>query len=156
TDPERVHELSDLAYVMYTSGSTGLPKGVAVSHANLANYTLDIVERLGVAEGLHFAVVSAISTDLGNTAIFPALAAGGCIHLLSPQAAMDADQLAAYTAAHPLDVLKITPSHLTALLAGEDGAAVLPRRWLVLGGEALSWELVERIRAPGSGPRVLH
>jgi acyl-coenzyme A synthetase/AMP-(fatty) acid ligase/aryl carrier-like protein len=141
---------------MYTSGSTGLPKGVAVSHANLANYTGDIVERLGVAEGLHFAVVSALSTDLGNTAIFPALAAGGCIHLLSPQAAMDADLLAAHAAEHPFDVMKITPSHLTALLAGEDAAAVLPRRWLVLGGEALSWELVERIRALGAGCRILN
>ena len=156
TDPERVNELGDLVYVMYTSGSTGLPKGVAVSHANLANYTADIVERLGVAEGLHFAVVSALSTDLGNTAIFPALAAGGCIHLLSPQAAMDADVLAAYAAEHPFDVLKITPSHLTALLAGENAAAVLPRRWLVLGGEALSWELVERIRALGAGCRILN
>jgi amino acid adenylation domain-containing protein len=155
-DPARVNELDDLVYVMYTSGSTGLPKGVAVSHANLANYTSDIVERLEVTEGLHFAVVSALSTDLGNTAIFPALVAGGCIHLLSPQAAMDADVLAAYATEHPFDVMKITPSHLTALLAGEGAAAVLPRRWIVLGGEALSWELVERIRTLGARCRILN
>jgi amino acid adenylation domain-containing protein len=155
-NPVRVNEIDDLVYVMYTSGSTGLPKGVAVSHANLANYTADIVERLEVEEGPHFAVVSALSTDLGNTALFPALVAGGCIHLLGPQAAMDADVLAAYAAEHPFDVMKITPSHLTALLAGDGAAAVLPRRWLVLGGEALSWELVERIRALDVGCRILN
>jgi acyl-coenzyme A synthetase/AMP-(fatty) acid ligase/acyl carrier protein len=45
----------------------------------------------------------------------------------------------------PVDVLKITPSHLSALLAAGD-AGVLPRRWLVLGGERADWDLVERVR----------
>ncbi len=49
-----------------------------------------------------------------------------------------------------IDVLKITPSHLGALLAGTDSPAVLPRRLLVVGGEALSWQLVDDVslRAP--------
>ena len=55
---------------------------------------------------------------------------------------------------HELDVLKIAPSHLRALLAA--GAAALPRRWLVVGGEALSWELVERIRELGPSSRLLN
>jgi acyl-coenzyme A synthetase/AMP-(fatty) acid ligase/acyl carrier protein len=42
-------------------------------------------------------------------------------------------------------VLKITPSHLGALLRANDGR-VLPRRWLVVGGERFGWDLVERIR----------
>ena len=46
----------------------------------------------------------------------------------------------------PIDVLKITPSHLSALLAG-GGADVLPRRYLVTGGEASSWESVGEVRA---------
>jgi amino acid adenylation domain-containing protein len=159
-DPERVSEPGDLAYVMYTSGSTGVPKGVAVCHSNLTNYAIDLAERLGAdktdaPDGLQFAVVSAISTDLGNTCVFPPLIAGGCIHLISPAAAMDADAFAAYARRHPLDVLKITPSHLRALLAG--GAVdILPRRWLVLGGEPLSWDLVERVNSLGAGCRVLN
>ena len=69
--------------------------------------------------------------------------------LVSPAAAADAAAAAAFLRAHPIDVLKITPSHLNALLAGADAAAVLPQRWLVVGGEALSWDLVARVRELG-------
>jgi amino acid adenylation domain-containing protein len=154
TNPGSTGAPDDLAYVMYTSGSTGTPKGVAVTHANLAAYTAAISEQLGTGEGLQFAVVSEISTDLGNTAIFPPLTSGGCIHLIDPDTAMDGTAFAAQLATQPLDVLKITPTHLRALLAAADG--VLPRKWLIVGGEALSWELVERIRAAGPTCRILN
>jgi amino acid adenylation domain-containing protein len=144
----------DLAYVIYTSGSTGLPKGVAVTHANLDNYTAAIAERLGASEGMRFAMVSEISTDLGNTAVFPPLVTGGCLHVIDNETAMDASALAAYAAEHPIDVIKITPTHLRALLAADE--RVLPRRWLVVGGEALSWELAERIETAGAGCRLLN
>ncbi len=149
-DPEPVAGLDDVAYVIYTSGSTGLPKGVAVTHRNLANYAAHMSRRLTegseAAAGLRFGVVSAISTDLGNTCIFPALLSGGSVRLISPGASMDGESMAGELGDDRLDVLKITPSHLRALIAGENGPAILPRRWLVTGGEALSWELVQRIR----------
>jgi amino acid adenylation domain-containing protein len=137
----------NLAYVMYTSGSTGTPKGVAITHRNLANYVRAISARLGADEQrLSFGMVTAISTDLGNTALFPALCTGGTLVLVSPGAATDSAAAAAYLRAHPIDVLKITPSHLNALLVGADGSDVLPRRWLVVGGEALSWDIVAHVR----------
>jgi amino acid adenylation domain-containing protein len=157
-DPEPVTEPGDLVYVMYTSGSTGLPKGVAVTHGNLANYAACLAERLepGDDGAMRFGVVSAISTDLGNTCIFPPLISGGCVQLITPEAAMDADALVAECGGARLDVLKITPSHLGALLVGEHAVDALPRRWLVLGGEALSWELVARLRGLETGCRILN
>jgi amino acid adenylation domain-containing protein len=146
-DPDAVNEPDDLVYVIYTSGSTGLPKGVAVTHRNLANYTAFMVKQLRAEDGLHFGLVSALSTDLGNTSVFPALATGGCVHLISPATAMNVDSFAAYVAEQPIDVLKITPSHLAALVSDDAGAAVLPRRWLVCGGEALTSGLVTRLRS---------
>ncbi len=154
TNPEAGSQPQDLAYVIYTSGSTGLPKGVAVTHASLANYTAAIAERLGASGGTQFALVSEISTDLGNTAVFPPLTTGGCVHVIDNETAMDGAALAAYAAEHPLDVIKITPTHLRALLAADEG--VLPRGWLVVGGEALSWELAERVATAGAGCRVLN
>ena len=160
-EPQSASSLSATAYILFTSGSTGIPKGVAVTHGNLANYTEDMIERLG-AEEVQFGSVSAVSTDLGNTAIFPALAGGGCLHLVPAEVATDAAQFAAYVARHPLDVLKITPSHLATLLDAAGPTPILPRRWLVVGGEAFTWPLAERLFAlgcatsDGSGPRVLN
>lgn len=141
-DPTPVN--ADLAYVIYTSGSSGVPKGVAVGHRALVNYTQFILRRLQVTEPLHFATVSTITADLGNTCIFPALVSGGCLHLISYDVAMEAPLFSAYVAKHPIDVLKIVPSHLNALLTA-DAPDILPRKYLILGGEALSWELVHRI-----------
>jgi amino acid adenylation domain-containing protein len=146
-DPDVATAPEDLAYVMYTSGTTGLPKGVAVTHRNLSNYALHVARRLGAEDrALRFGVVSAISTDLGNTCIFPALVSGGCVQLVSPGAVVDGATMAAELGADRLDVLKITPSHLRGLLAGGRGAEILPRGTLVIGGEALSWDLVGTVR----------
>ncbi len=145
-----------LAYVIYTSGSTGTPKGVGVTHANLASYASAIGSRLGAdQEPLSFGLVTAISTDLGNTSVFGALATGGTLVLLSPLAAADAGALAQAFRTTPVDVLKITPSHIGSLLSGGD-AAVLPRRWLVIGGERAAWDTVERVQALAPGLRILN
>lgn len=144
--PEPAGTAGDLVYVMYTSGSTGTPKGVAVTNANLVNYVTDMISRLGADESpATFALVTAISTDLGNTSVFPALCSGGTLSLIGPSIAADAGALAQRMRRQPVDVIKITPSHLSALLAGAD-SALLPRKWLVLGGEACSWDIVARVR----------
>jgi acyl-coenzyme A synthetase/AMP-(fatty) acid ligase/acyl carrier protein len=107
-----------------------------------------------VAAGASFASVSSITTDLGNTAVFPSLLSGGTLHLVSPETSMHAESLSAYMKANPIDVLKITPSHLSALLSSES-EPLLPKKVLVLGGEALSWELVDRVQAR-SACRILN
>ncbi len=137
----------DLIYVMYTSGSTGTPKGVAVRHRNVVNYSSFIQSRVG-GRGLNFATVSTLAADLGNTCIFPALISGGCVHVIGYETAMSGELFAKYSAAHALDILKITPSHLKTLLDAA-GASVLPRRFLISGGEALSWSLYRTIQETG-------
>lgn len=140
----------ELAYVIYTSGSTGQPKGVAVSHRSLANYTSAITRRLGLAGRLQFATVSTLSADLGHTVIFPALTSGGCLHVIDYETATDGRSFASYLTAHPIDVLKIVPSHFKALLATREGQVVWPRAYLIFGGETLSWELADQVRREAS------
>ena len=161
TNPEAVTTAEDLVYVIYTSGSTGVPKGVAVRHRNLVNYTAHMVREFGFGEPqeeqLQFATVSTLGADLGNTAIYPALVSGGCVHVLPYEVATDAQRMGEYQAQYGVDVLKIVPSHLAALLdAGSEGKRVLPRKLLVLGGEALKPELVERIMSSGAGCEVVN
>ncbi len=132
----------DLAYVIYTSGSTGKPKGVGVEHRNIVNYVLGAIERLRLEPGMSYAMVSTIAADLGNTVLFPALASGGCLHLVSQARAENGALLAEYFERHAIDALKIVPSHLAAL----DPARVMPRKRLILGGEASRLDWIARLR----------
>jgi amino acid adenylation domain-containing protein len=159
TNPAPNTTPENLVYVIYTSGSTGVPKGVAVRHRNLVNYTHFIMQRLELGrfpEGLHFATVSTIGADLGNTCIFPSLLSGGCLHIIRYEDSTDSQRFARYAQQHPLDVLKIVPSHLQALLSGAEGKDLLPRQFLILGGETLTRALLEKIAALGPSCQILN
>jgi amino acid adenylation domain-containing protein len=159
TNPQPLGTSENLAYVIYTSGSTGAPKGVAIRHRNLVNYTHFIYQRLGLEKilgGLKFASVSSIAADLGNTCIFPALISGGSLHVVNADLAVNPEGFAHYAALNEIDVLKITPSHLAALITAKNSAAILPRRFLILGGEALTPQLVTRVRALGGSCRIIN
>ncbi|RKH61617.1 non-ribosomal peptide synthetase, partial [Corallococcus llansteffanensis] len=136
-----------LAYVLFTSGSTGRPKGVAVSHAHLATYVHAVTKRLGLEACSSFALVSTFVADLGNTVLFPALALGGLLHVLTQERASSPAALADYFARHPIDCMKIVPSHLAALLTAPEPRHVLPRKRLVLGGESSTWPLLQTVHA---------
>jgi amino acid adenylation domain-containing protein len=153
-NPDVTVTADDLAYVIYTSGSTGTPKGVAVRHRNLVNYTQFMLERLSVQGPLQFATVSTISADLGNTCIFPSLFSGGCLHILRHDVALEPRRFSDYLSRHAIDVLKIAPSHIQALLS--DDNRVLPRKYLVLGGEAFSLPLLNSILATSPACKILN
>ena len=145
-DGSRV-QAGNLAYVIYTSGSTGRPKGVCIEHRSIVNYVLGVAERLQFEPGMNHATVSTIAADLGNTVIFPALATGGCLHVISQERAENQALLSEYFSREQIDVLKIVPSHLAALQTGKNPERVMPRRRLILGGEASRLDWIERLRA---------
>ncbi len=139
----------DLAYVIYTSGSTGMPKGVMIQQSSVINYTLALCERLQAESGWQYASLSTLAADLGNTAIFCALASGGCVQVLDTETGSSAEAMARWVEVHPIDVLKIVPSHLSALLTDEQAKHLVPRQALVLGGEALPLSLLARLQELG-------
>ena len=148
----------DLVYVIYTSGSTGVPKGVAVRHRNLVNYATYIKQWLKLDEfpnGLNFATVSTIAADLGNTCIYPCLTGGGCLHIASQETATDVALMTDFNREYGIDVLKIVPSHLDALLASP-AADVLPAKYLILGGELFPRSLAHKIAESGASCQVLN
>jgi amino acid adenylation domain-containing protein len=155
-DPQVYMDSAQLAYVIYTSGSTGRPKGVGVEHRQLVNYVRAIGERLQIEAGVRLGLVSTYAADLGYTMIFPALCYGGCLDVVDAGRVLDASRLEEHFSRHPADYLKIVPSHLWALLNSSEGIGLLPRRWLILGGEASSWDLIQRVKERRAGCRVLN
>ncbi|NVM79668.1 amino acid adenylation domain-containing protein [Duganella sp. SG902] len=154
--PPAVHAQQG-AYLIYTSGSTGQPKGVLITHGALANYVQGVLGRLALpTPGAQLAMVSTVAADLGHTTFFGALCGGHTLHLISRERAFDPDNFATYMREHAIDVLKIVPSHLQALLHAAQAQDVLPRQRLVLGGEATSPALLERIRTLRPGCAVIN
>jgi amino acid adenylation domain-containing protein len=135
-----------LLYVIYTSGSTGRPKGVPVAHRQMINYVANLCPRLDLPSGASYAMVSTLAADLGCTMLYPALASGGCLHVLAGHRAADPVALAEHFERHAIDALKIVPSHLAALMTHSHPASLLPHRRLVLGGESSRWEWIEQIQ----------
>ncbi|MFF2848884.1 amino acid adenylation domain-containing protein [Streptomyces sp. NPDC058001] len=139
---------TDTAYVMYTSGTTGRPKGVLVGQANLAGYVTGLVTALELDAPSTYCHVSTFAADLGNSVLFPALCTGGRLIVATRDEMTDADRLGRLIRDSAVDVLKIVPSHLGALLqASRAPADLMPRRYLITGGEVLDRELLDRIRA---------
>ncbi|SFI70432.1 amino acid adenylation domain-containing protein [Streptosporangium canum] len=134
-----------LVHVIFTSGSTGRPKGAAIEHRSALHYLYGLTELVPDAYE-SYGLVSTIASDLVMTCLYGALIRGASVHLVDQEAATDPVAYAAYLATHPVDVIKMVPSHLELLAAHGDLARMLPRRLLILAGEATSWELAERIR----------
>jgi len=81
TAPERAVTGANLVYVVYTSGSTGQPKGVMVEHRNICAFMDE--PRLGVAPGERVAQTVSIAFDVAAFEIWGALCHGGCLVIMS-------------------------------------------------------------------------
>ena len=154
-EPGIAVEEANLAYVIYTSGSSGRPKGVAVEHRQILHYTDSIRRGLQVPAG-PVAFASTFGADLGYTALFPGLCSGNTVHIVPDDVLRDGLAWRNYFCRHAIAALKITPSHLNALLGSDMDATALPSEQLVLGGEASSWEWVARLSALKPACRVFN
>lgn len=138
---------ANLMYLLFTSGSTGQPKGVAVEQRNFLNYIHGLLKRLDVPSGLNYAIVSTFAADLGSTNVFGALCSGGQVHIISYERAADPPALADYFSRHQIDVMKLVPSHFEALQAFAGPTPFIPRKRLIFAGEACPWETIAQVQA---------
>jgi non-ribosomal peptide synthetase component F len=137
---------ANAAYLLYTSGSTGAPKGVIVEHRQLVSYAGAIKERVALVSPASFALLQPLAVDSCLTMLFSALLTGGTLHMISREKALDAESLAESFARSPVDYLKIAPSHLETLLGGTPHQCLLPRLGLIIGGESSQWEWAQQLR----------
>lgn len=76
---EPVAEPNAIAYLLFTSGSTGIPKGVMVSHRNVTSYLDYMIERYGITEHDRFSQMFDMTFDLSVFDMFMAWERGACV-----------------------------------------------------------------------------
>ncbi len=151
-DCEGGADTRNAAYVIYTSGSTGRPKGVVVEHRQVLSYSHAIRNRFALDANAHYALLQPLAVDSCNTVLMPWLCFGGVLHVLPRMSALDPVAIARYFGDRRMDVLKIAPSHLAALLDASAAGELLPGTELVLGGEASRWDWIRDIVLPRLAP----
>lgn len=136
---ETSHPLS-LAYVLFTSGSTGQPKGVMVHHRALVNYICWSLNAYQLQNGNGAPLISSLSFDLPVTALFGALIAGKQLHIFPEDETLDTLIESLNTQAD-FSLVKLTPAHLNILSQSlNDTKIENGTRAFVIGGEQLNVE----------------
>ncbi|WP_433479087.1 amino acid adenylation domain-containing protein [Spirillospora sp. CA-142024] len=137
-----------VAYVLFTSGSTGEPKGVEVSHRAAMNTIRDLVERFRMEEDDVTFGVSALDFDLSVFDLFAAWHAGGAVVLPSEDERRDAARWNELVRRWSVTVLNCVPSVLEMLLHAGRAESL---RLVLLGGDWVGTHLPALLqeRAPG-------
>ena len=144
------HTPDDLAYMLYTSGSTGQPKGVTLRHRGAVNTVHDINVQLGVTADDRVIAMSAATFDLSVYDVFGTLAAGAAIVMPEASAMRDPAHWARLVRDERVSVWSSVPAYmqmLTALLEAGREAALPSLRAVALSGDVLPLALPDRIRA---------
>jgi amino acid adenylation domain-containing protein len=133
------------AYVIFTSGTTGRPKGVQVSHGNLLRLFTSTEHQYGFGPGDVWSLFHSFAFDVSVWEMWGALLHGGCLVVVPREVAKDPAAFRVLLRDERVTVLSQTPTAFNQLIA-EDvrHADRLPLRWVVFGGEALHFADLRR------------
>ncbi|KQN34717.1 hypothetical protein ASE92_14125 [Pedobacter sp. Leaf41] len=140
-------ELSDIAYVLYTSGSTGFPKGVKISHRNLANLLLSTKEMPGLTYSDRLLAITTISFDIAALELFLPLICGAEVIIASSTTAKDGRLINDLISLADITVLQGTPSTLSMIL---NAGLNTNQMKVIVGGEQLDIHLAKAILNTGA------
>jgi amino acid adenylation domain-containing protein len=152
--------VGQLAYVLYTSGSTGAPKGVAVGQAAVGNFFSVLDSVLGTDRDQVWQAVSSVGFDSSVAEILWPLSRGHylCLTPNDPLSLLESPLARGTATGAPVTHLQGTPS-VARLLAGDPATLAGLRRLdtLLVGGEPFPGDLQALLRSgAGGGPRMIN
>jgi amino acid adenylation domain-containing protein len=150
TVPSVIVEPGDRAYIAFTSGSTGQPKGIPHCHATLSHFVAWQGAAFGIEPATRMAQLAPQGFDVSYCEIFGALCRGASLHIAPDSLRSDPAELARWLREEQISLLQIIPAHWRALLTDlpDTEAHPLPDLSTVMFvGEALTLSLIAESRA---------
>lgn len=132
-----------LAYILYTSGSTGQPKGVKISHLNLLNFLVSMQDRPGIKRGDRLLAITTVSFDIVGLELFLPLIAGATVVLASHEESKDGRLLLQIMRRENITMMQATPATWRMLLIS--GWKDSLNMTLICGGESLTQDLSQKL-----------
>jgi amino acid adenylation domain-containing protein len=136
---------TDLAYVIFTSGTTGHPKGVAITHGALLNVVTDVAQRVSFDEDASWLAITTVSFDIAALELLLPLSYGGKVILASEEQARVGRILAGIIQRKRPTIVQATPITWRILL--QSGWAGSPDLTVLCGGDRLDRDLANKLIA---------
>jgi amino acid adenylation domain-containing protein/non-ribosomal peptide synthase protein (TIGR01720 family) len=147
TPPEVDCTPENLCYLVYTSGSTGQPKGVEVSHRAVVNHALALADRARLGVGDRMLQYLSLSFDASAEEFFPTLASGAALVMHPAPAELSSHELLELTRDQQINVLHIPPMNwhqIIDVLDSEGVARYAHLKSIITGGESPSPDRLRR------------
>lgn len=147
-NPELKVNTQRLAYIIYTSGTSGKPKGTMIEHRSLVNLLWSLKKSPGLSADDRLLAVTTISFDMSVVEIFLPLVCGAELHIADADATKDGRTLLRLLKSEKITVMQATPSTWRMMLdAGWDSSVNIK---IFCGGEPLPKEMASKLISLGN------